>query len=369
MNKSLPTSLSVSISVDSRFFICGLSSGFRVFNCNKHFSPVLTRHFGTTGLKIAEMLEMSNIFAIVGNGTNKLFPTSKVFIWDDLNFKPILEIEFPFEILGVKMSSEYLMVLTQETISIFQFSTAKIIQQSSKPNTNNVAFDILSNQKSLPLFAFPGSSVGEVRLIRFTKNRDYDFTINPFPGDVKCVKFSYDGKYVALSSEDGILIHIYSLEPKPKFYCEFKRGRKKTQMHSLAFNSNSKLLAATCSSGTVHVFKIKSSGREKKRKKSVIKQTLKPLKSVCSFNRNSELLVVYLDGTVYRIVLDTVKEQVIFKQEYNYFSGTKVSIPKKIQQSKPKKLINELEETRMNQEFEDNSQTIDMFIDQRDGKK
>ena len=77
---------------DSSCIAIGTEKGFKIFNT----SP-LKDNFGRKldgGIGIIEMLNRSNILALVGGGLTPKFNPNKVIIWDDNQAKILTEIRF-----------------------------------------------------------------------------------------------------------------------------------------------------------------------------------------------------------------------------------------------------------------------------------
>ncbi|KAJ5079146.1 wd-repeat protein interacting with phosphoinosides wipi -related [Anaeramoeba ignava] len=113
---------------------------------------------------------------------------------------------------------------------------------------------------------------------------------------------------------------------------QFRRGAKKAKIYSLAFDENSEFLAATSSSGTIHIFRLtpkkekKQSEKKNKRgetgtERSVMKTKI-PNKEycVCGFDKSSNLFVVTIDGSFYKFYVDKANRQIKqVKEMYKQF--------------------------------------------------
>lgn len=77
-----------------------------------------------------------------------------------------------------------------------------------------------------------------------------------------------DGSLLASASKQGTIIRIYQTKDGALIQ-ELRRGSKNSEIFSLVFNYNSKYLACSSSSGTVHIFIVKDEQNEVQNQKSV----------------------------------------------------------------------------------------------------
>lgn len=79
--------------------------------------------------------------------------------------------------------------------------------------------------------------------------------IEAHQGDIAALQISSDGTLLATASEKGTIIRVFNVETGVKLY-QFRRGTYPTTIYSMCFDENNDFLAVTCSSKTVHVFKL-----------------------------------------------------------------------------------------------------------------
>lgn len=79
--------------------------------------------------------------------------------------------------------------------------------------------------------------------------------IEAHKGEIAALALSFDGTLLATASEKGTIIRVFNVETGVKMY-QFRRGTYPTKIHSMCFNSDNQFLAVTCSSKTIHIFKL-----------------------------------------------------------------------------------------------------------------
>lgn len=95
---------------------------------------------------------------------------------------------------------------------------------------------------------------GDVILFN-TKTLQPTMVIEAHKGEIAALALSFDGTLLATASEKGTIIRVFNVETGVKMY-QFRRGTYPTKIHSMCFNSDSQFLAVTCSSKTIHIFKL-----------------------------------------------------------------------------------------------------------------
>ncbi|QLG72099.1 hypothetical protein HG535_0C04530 [Zygotorulaspora mrakii] len=79
--------------------------------------------------------------------------------------------------------------------------------------------------------------------------------IEAHKGEIAALALSFDGLLLATASEKGTIIRVFSVETGVKLH-QFRRGTYPTRIHSMCFSSDNQFLALTCSSKTIHIFKL-----------------------------------------------------------------------------------------------------------------
>ena len=115
-----PAVLSLSFSASRNRFVAGLSDGFRVFrtdNCLTTFQSLLPKD---GGLGIAEALD-DRYVAFVGGGRAPASSPNVVVFWDCVLDKEINRFDFYEPVLGLRLSSKYMIVVLLERTVVFEY--------------------------------------------------------------------------------------------------------------------------------------------------------------------------------------------------------------------------------------------------------
>lgn len=293
----------------------GTSDGFLIFNCTP-FGKFYSEESG--GYGIVEMLFSTSLLALVGIGDQPMLSPRRLRIINTKKHSIICEVTFPTKILSVKMNRSRLVAVLKEQIYVYDInnmkllhtieispnpeglvslssqvennflaypSPPKIINSEIKPNVNTNTLNITSNrsQSSDQLFAdamaddpnddqeeddslykFGNDTNGEM-VDTNVKNGDvilYDLNslqplmvIEAHKGEIAALAFSFDGTLIATASDKGTIIRVFSTNTGAKLY-QFRRGTYPTKIYSLSFSQDNLFLTVTCSTKTVHIFKL-----------------------------------------------------------------------------------------------------------------
>eukprot|EP01129_Flabellula_baltica_P014052 TRINITY_DN6655_c0_g1_i1.p1 TRINITY_DN6655_c0_g1~~TRINITY_DN6655_c0_g1_i1.p1 ORF type:complete len:197 (-),score=18.33 TRINITY_DN6655_c0_g1_i1:527-1117(-) len=176
---------------DNSLISMGSETGFSIFNTFP-FSLRFARDFTDTesnGLGIVEILDRCNLIAHVGGGKVPMYPTNKVFIWDDKQGRNIAELAFSTEVMAVRLTREVIVVALMTKVYIYKFSDLSILHE--------FRIETVANPKGLlcvrtvedkTLICCLGENIGEVKIftyqqglsplmhnIRYSEGKSYHF--------------------------------------------------------------------------------------------------------------------------------------------------------------------------------------------------
>ena len=223
------------------------------------------------GAKNISLLGNSNIIALTPNVQN---PTT-VHIFDKNHKNSAQELtlyKFNDTICGIRLRPDILIVASSKRISVHQLSNSqKIVQFETAFNKDGV-FDIPATFSS-SLIAYPSTDIGVVSVCNYLDSSVRVSNVHAFKTPVCLIKFSDNGRLLAVAGDDGKNIIIYSV-PSMKQVAYFKRGLTGSKLLSMAFEPHGTQLAVTSVNGTIHVFYIAwaESGSEQDQKtKAIVK--------------------------------------------------------------------------------------------------
>lgn len=199
--------LSVSWNQEWSAFIVGTNLGFNVYS-SEPVKESISRDKHNTGFKIAEMLYLTNLFALVGNGYNcSEYPPNKIFIWDDHRNCCVRELTLKSEVIAVKLRREYIVAVLKRSIYVYSFIDLKV----------HCLIDTVTNPKGLccvsqeakAVLACPGRlHPGQVQVHDLRSNTVK--LIEAHDSAIACMTLTLDGSLLATTSTKGTLVRIFN---------------------------------------------------------------------------------------------------------------------------------------------------------------
>lgn len=309
--------LYISFNQDSSCFALGTEKGFCIYNTIPFKDSFIRDMKG--GIGIIEMLNRSNILALVGGGNNPKYAKNKLIIWDDHRAKVISELRFNSEVKNVKLTRQHIYVVCTLAIYEFDFMTFKNTQTFQSPDNHKGLFAIAVSSN---IIAYPGNTCGSVAIY---KNVNETEKINAHQNPLSCISLNKDGSLVATTSEKGTIIRVFSTTNSVCLK-ELRRGTENAEIYSIAFDNANKFIACTSDRKTIHVFELvdsknvntvdndgnnveqsntlMKSSKGLKTERSVFKFKVNDSKAICSFGSDDTIVVITSDGKYHRFRYD-----------------------------------------------------------------
>ena len=346
--------LNISFNQDNSCFSIGTEKGFMVYQTYPLKNNYERKMDG--GIKQAEMYYRTNLLALIGGGDIPKFNPKKLVMWDDYQNKMISEIKFFSNLKNVKLSNDKIFAICEKNIYIFDLKTFENLEIIETRENPKGLFGI-SNELKKVVIAYPEKidkdnkeNTYKINIVIKNYNKDPEVKIQTKEDSITYIALNNDGTLLAYSNEKGTIIRIHSCI-NGNLLNEFYRGKDKAEINYICFDRLSKFLAITSDRGTLHIWsmssvieKLKDLGykedikenkdeqeildneenkiedeeglfeKEKlpKNKKVMFGQTEKSFaqirinsnKSICSFQKNSIIVVVTYEGMYYQAQLD-----------------------------------------------------------------
>ena len=332
-NKTLENSqiLCANFNQDGSCFAVGTQNGFRIINSNPFKNSFYREMNG--GIGIIEMLNRSNIIALIGGGKSPRYASNKIVIWDDHKGKEISEMRFMSPVKNVKLKRDRIFVVTEDKIYVLNFSTLETIDtlETNKNTRGLISISIKGNS----IIAYPDKAeIGSVNVKNYDKQ--HEIKIKAHKGPINCLQLNKDGTILATASDKGTLIRLFDTNTGEPIQ-ELRRGTDNAIIYSIAFDDNNKFLAVASDKKTIHIFIINKDNSQNKtdnnelneinvsNKKSVFGKVsnffgmgkkyfnsewsfaqfkVTSHKSICTFGPENSIFVVTNEGKYYQATFD-----------------------------------------------------------------
>ena len=154
----------ISFNQTEKYACFGTSIGFYIYSLNP-FKKVLSRKIDS-GISIVKMLYESNIIIFVGKTEKGLYPNNKLIIWDDCKKNVLGEITYNCPIQNVNVTKDYIVVLLDKKIYIYNFENLYLVKTIDITAHHNKLLCMgLENSDYL---IYPGDAVGSVNITKLS---------------------------------------------------------------------------------------------------------------------------------------------------------------------------------------------------------
>ncbi|KAH3723141.1 WD repeat domain phosphoinositide-interacting protein 3 [Pelomyxa schiedti] len=213
------------------------------------------------GIGIVELLDDTNIVALVGGGDHPAFPTNRVVVWNHASHQPVRQIEYTHEVKSVKLlkynDTAIILVILLNKAYVYDLRVSQFILQFDITNPHSVG--VMFNTQEGPLIVLSTVINGSGQLVfQNFSNPASRGDIIAHKGPIKAIAVCPDGSHVATASEHGTLIRVWETAHFTPIK-ELRRGSYQAEILSLAINPPL-LVSASCRAGVrkCHLFAIAS---------------------------------------------------------------------------------------------------------------
>ncbi|KAI5953588.1 ATG18 [Candida jiufengensis] len=277
---------------DSSCVALGLKTGYKIVNVEQKFGRCCS--YKDDSVNIIEMLYTTSLIALTPLGNEIGSSPRELKIKNTKTNSTICSLFFPTSILNIKLTKEFLIVVLESQIYIYEIKTMKLLQ-TVKTNSNPNGLCAVSYDQNYCLLAYPSPPTANDSLASIHNNVNKTtgtnttsaisnkgdliiFNINKFSpimaisahkNDIAAMSFSNDGSLVSTASHKGTIVRVFDTNTGVKLF-QFRRGSYPTKIYSLQFSNDNKYVLATSSSLTVHIFRLgEEEALENKQKKKI----------------------------------------------------------------------------------------------------
>ena len=251
--------LYLSFNYNNTFFTVGTETGFKVY-ITENLTLKFDRNLGG-GISLIQMLNESNIFCLVGGGKCPKYAPNKLYIWDDIQEKEVLEYRFNSFVKNCKIKKEKLFVICNDEIIIIDLIDSMDIIETIKTCDNIYSACSISHEPEKYIFAWPDINIGYIEIKNFKNEDDFlnnenkTYHIKAHQNLVQIIEINFKGTKFASASNKGNVIKIFSIFDGNLLH-EFRRGSEQAIIYNISFDLNDTLLVVSSNRPTVHLFSL-----------------------------------------------------------------------------------------------------------------
>ncbi|KAL6050477.1 autophagy protein [Balamuthia mandrillaris] len=245
--------LYINFNQDATCLCVGTTEGFMIYNCENFSRPY--KYLEGTSTSIAEMLFCTSLVALVGKEDQPGLSSRKVRMFNTTEQNTICDLNFVSSILSVKLNRKRMVVVMETKVHIYDIATLKILHTLDvNPNPEGL---VALCPDDISYLAYPGHK-GDVYIYDALGLSSVTIIEKAHQGKIVCLTINDEGTMLATASDKGTVIRVFSLPEGEKLY-EFRRGTYPARIYSIAWSRDSSMLCVTSDTGTLHVYKVRSS--------------------------------------------------------------------------------------------------------------
>lgn len=255
--------LSYAFNQDSSCFVCGTTSGFRVFRTSP-LSEIMRQEsspaFQHRSVALVSMLYQSSLFAMVTSCTGELGGAEHrtVQIWDESKRKFVGEVRSRNEVKGVVMRRDIIAMVCESSINVYSLDRLKhMLNLTTYENPKGLCASAPATKPWI--LCCPGPSKGAVRV---QTGADDAQVFQAHETELAVLALNEEGTRIATASEFGTVVKVFQRSDLQLLYrLRVSSPAQGEVISSIAFRPDDCFLAvAVSSAATVHIFKTPTAG-------------------------------------------------------------------------------------------------------------
>lgn len=263
----------IGFNFDYSYFCLGTDIGFELYQTNP-LDLNISKIFNG-GIGVVRQLDKSNIFCLVGGGTNPCFSPNTLIIWDDKKDEIYNEYRCNSFIINCYIKQNLIFVVCSDNIILLKTKNLELYEIINTINNPKGIFSVCHDPKRY-ILAFPDNMKGSI-LIRFfdinkiekkEKSKESDnndkkeektskIIKSAHKGNINILCFNFSGNKLASASNRGTVIRIFNVESNT-LITELRRGTTDANIYSLCFSFNDEYLGLTSDHWSCHIFDLQN---------------------------------------------------------------------------------------------------------------
>ncbi|KLO19823.1 hypothetical protein SCHPADRAFT_912496 [Schizopora paradoxa] len=268
---------------DANIFTASTPTGFAVYRAWP-LQLLRKREFTDGTLTIVVPLHTSSILFLVGGGPSPLYPPNKVVVWDEALGREVAELEFRERVRGVACRRGWLVVALRRRVVAYEVGETITRYHEWDTCDNQQGLVAIATAAYSTLLAIAGRQLGHVQLIHLPPCRPPAPKSPPSPtiprgpppqpknhpisviaahsSTLRTLTVLPSGRLLATTSSRGTLLRVWDSHTG-KLVKEFRRGSDKADIYGVAFRPDEQDVCVWSDKGTVHVFSLSGTSRNR----------------------------------------------------------------------------------------------------------
>lgn len=238
--------LYISFNQDNSCVSIGTELGFKIIKV----CPFLDLYYRDMngGIGIIEMLNQSNILALVGGGKKPKYPNNEFNLWDEEKEKELVKIKTNTKILNIKIRENKIYIVNQNKILVFDINTLSTVNILQTKNPRG----LISICYKIDMVAYPDiAHEGTILIRNYEKNTESK--LKAHKTQLTIFQINQDGTLIGTCSLKGTIIRVYNIANN-QMVREVRRGKDSAHLNCISFDISKKYFLVGSDTKTIHVF-------------------------------------------------------------------------------------------------------------------